>query len=235
MIKKQFKNPIKYYFVRFLGFVFIAFFSTLMLAPFALAIIYFTNIFSLEEDSYKGLFIISFFLFIFIYLFWKYFIEKYFNKSLIKNIKNDKILSKDEFFLVKGEQIYVEKFPCLIKRFSIGSSVMARNVVVTNYRITIGFLNSLSILSKKRKMEEIMGLLNIWHPKISEIPKLKIKDSLKKLHDAIGGSTKIKDISYGKDSQGSFFIIHPKYLIPHYYKIYHPKSKEIYLYFKENL
>jgi len=154
------------------------------------------------------------------------------SKSLYK-----KISYKDNLTLLPNEKILSKSNLCLIKGFTLmGYSVFPRNVIVTNLRITFGFLNSLSFFYKG-KMEEKMGFMNLWHSNIKKIPEIKNEvyniKSNSGLMNFLGTNTKIKDISYGTNPKGDFIIIHPAGF-PVYFKFNHPDAKLIYKSFNQN-
>lgn len=138
---------------------------------------------------------------------------------------------KNNLTLLPNEKRLSKSNLCLIKGITpIGYSVFPRNVVVTNLRITLGFLNTLSFFSKG-KMEEKMGFMNLWNPSIKKIPDIKNDvynlKSNSGLMNFLGANTKIKDISYGTNSKGDFIIIRPVGF-PVYFKFNHPDAKLIY-------
>ena len=152
------------------------------------------------------------------------------SKGLYKSISN-----KNNLTLLPNEKILSKSRLCLIKGISSMSySIFPRTVIVTNLRITLGFLNTLSFFSKG-KMEEKMGFMNLWNSNIKKIPEVKSEVSGFKsnsgLMNFLGANTKIKDIAYGTNSKGDFIIVRIAGDLV-YFKFNHPDAKLIYKSFK---
>jgi hypothetical protein len=220
MIINKFHKHATYIFVRIITVIFILFCSFIFSWVFI-------GITKIDFSIFNFIFIA--FIIAFLFLFFPYLTNRA-STSLYKKISsqdnlnllpNEKILSKSTFSMITGIM-------------PLGYSAFPRNIIVTNFRISLGFLNTIPFLYKG-KMEEKMGFMNLWNPNIKKIPEIKNEvygiKSNSGLMNFLGSNTKIKDISYGTNSRGDFIIIHPeKYLV--YLKFNHPDAKLIYNSFK---
>ena len=226
MIEKQFQNPLTYHLIKASSIIFGAIILSVFIVSGILAIFGLTNVFGFTVENYReALMILPFvLLLIHIILSLTFGIR---NKRAISLYKNMDLISHP-MDLIPGEKIVIPKTPCLIKAISIASLTrFPRHIIVTNFRITIGFLNSLSLFSK-RKMEERLGLMNFWHPSIEKIPETPSqKGLLGAFGNMLGANTTIKDVAYGSDSGGPFVIILQKGF-PTYHILYHQEARSIY-------
>ena len=143
-------------------------------------------------------------------------------KSLVERweqMKKDMVNVKPEFEMVKGEKIIVPLSPAYIRSFGLATlKYSARDLVVTNKRILIGFSNVIGF-------KETFGEMNFWHPETTEIPK--VKSEMGFLNDPLGGNTKINTIFLSKNGESVKIILYWGPL-PFLFEIYHPQAKKIY-------
>lgn len=222
MIIKRFHNHFAYLFVKFISVILVLLFSFIFSWIFI-------QIIGIHFSVLNLILFASLIAFIFLFLAPLIGLQ---SKGLYKNISN-----KNNLTLLPNEKILSKSNLCLIKGITpMGYSVFPRTVIITNLRITLGFLNTLSFFSKG-KMEEKMGFMNLWNPSIKKIPEVKSQVSGFKsnsgLMNFLGANTKIKDIAYGKNSKGDFVIIKPVGY-PAYIKFNHPDAKLIYNSFNQN-
>jgi len=220
MIIKKFHKPFNYAFIKILSIILVLIFSFI----FSLVFI------AIFEINFNILNIILFaslitFVFLFFPYFsknkWKSFYEKTTFQENLDFLPNEKIISKSKVCLIKSI-------------FPFGYSLFPRRIIVTNFRIAFGFLNTLSLFHKGT-FEEKMGFMNLWIKGIKKIPDTKSElygiKSNSGFMKFLGSNPKIKDIAYGKNNKGEFIIIKPKNF-PVYMKFNHPEAKLIYNSFK---
>ena len=105
-----------------------------------------------------------------------------------------------------------------------GRTWLSKNVIVTNQRIVIGFVDVVDVPNKK------VGWINLWYPEIKEIPKTTTSSFFLGsglLDRLLGGNTKIKDIAFGASYGKYFFIVRPTIWFPIFLKVYHPDAEKI--------
>ena len=146
------------------------------------------------------------------------------------NTYSEVILSDDNIDFLPDEKIIENKRQCTEIGISIGGYYRRkRDIIVTNKRIILGNLDTLTLYSKGN-LKQDMTIFNLWSNKIEKIPILK---NSKFLYNLLGANTKINDIAYGEEkNKGKFFIIRNNYGVVKYLKIYHPQADIIYNTFK---
>ena len=214
MIIKKFKNTG--------GYVFVSYLSIIVF----LAIIYFISSIGtlfLEPLLKFGIWIklVTFFAFLGIFFLLTYLSQKI-SFAILKKIDNN-IETILELF--SGEQIIFNKKPCLMAGITFfGRTWLSKNVIVTNQRIVIGFVDVVDVPNKK------VGWINLWYPEIKEIPKTTTSSFFLGsglLDRLLGGNTKIKDIAFGASYGKYFFIVRPTIWFPIFLKVYHPDAEKI--------
>lgn len=113
-----------------------------------------------------------------------------------KNTYSEIILSDDNIDFLPDEKIIENKRQCTEISISIaGYNQRKRDIIVTNKRIILGNLDTLTLYSKGN-LKQDMTIFNLWSNKIEKIPNLK---NSKFLYNLLGANTKINDIAYGED------------------------------------
>jgi hypothetical protein len=229
MIKKQFHNPAAYYLIKTCSTLVVTLIFSVFFYFGILVIFSFTNVFGLNGESYKEA------LMVLPVLILSYHVIAYLtlgsrnNKAFSKTMDRVIFSPRNQIELILNEKILMEESPCIIEGTSItSSSRFPRHIIVTNFRIIIGFLNSIPLLFKG-KMEEKMGFMNLWQPGIGKIPDIRTNNGfLDAMGKILGANTRIVDMAYGVNRGGKFVIVRPRFWIPMYFTFYHPKADLIY-------
>jgi len=126
------------------------------------------------------------------------------------------------FELVKGEKVIFPMTTCYVRMKSAYTwKYYARDVIVTNKRILLGFLTSLLLVNK-----ETFGQANFWSPGLKKVP------ISSPMTGFLGGNSRIREISYGSEDGIPFLRFEVDYPLPNSITIYHPRSAEIYALFQ---
>ncbi|MCX6777957.1 MAG: hypothetical protein NT157_03655 [Candidatus Micrarchaeota archaeon] len=129
-----------------------------------------------------------------------------------------KLKVEPEFEKVEGERVLIPLCFCVIRMFGLASmSYEPRDVAVTNKRILIGFVAF--------GVRESFGDANLWHPSITNPPKVESK--YRAISLLLGRDLRIDSIILGKDRESVKIIAFYKFL-PALFEIYHPRAREIY-------
>jgi hypothetical protein len=230
---KRFRNQKTYYIIYSCSFVFVLILSAIFTYLFLLALFRLAPSLGLSRINYvEALIPLPFVLTVIFAALHATKVSRY-NYMLSRFIKA-KNSTHAELDLIPDEKVMIEQKLCVIKTISVASQgIIVRNVVVTNFRITIGFLNSLTLFTKSVE-DEKLSLVNIWHPNAENISqKNPDKDLIDSLAKILGADSKIIDIAYGTDNFGEYVMVRIDLYLS-YWKIYHPQANHIYAIFSKN-
>lgn len=133
------------------------------------------------------------------------------------------------FQMIPEEKIIFKSIPCFLRlRSGLSFSTTARDVIITNKRILIGFHISIFWYQK-----ESFGEMNLWRSNLANIPTVAFTSSLGSLTNFLGGNSRINDMAYvEKHEKGGVIGILKLRLSSGMLKsnveLYHPNAQEIF-------